>query len=116
MPPRVPGALVLVVSGLPASWLFNLGDHGVALVGADGSRPAADAGHQINGRSSIGCSQSFSENSDVPGAEFEVARRCFTVGEEIGHVLREDEVYGSPAPVVDDMDPLASPIGCRVDL
>ena len=31
--PRVPGALVLVVGGLLASWLFNLGDHGVALVG-----------------------------------------------------------------------------------
>src|SRR5215203_5906293 len=76
---------------------------------------AADAGHQINGRSSMGCAQSFSENSDVPGAELEVARRCFIVGEEIGHVLREDEVYGSPAPVVDDVDPLPSPIGRRVD-
>lgn len=31
--PKVPGALVLVVGGLLASWLFNLGDHGVALVG-----------------------------------------------------------------------------------
>lgn len=31
--PAVPGALVLVVGGLLASWLFNLGDHGVALVG-----------------------------------------------------------------------------------
>jgi SulP family sulfate permease len=31
--PRVPGALVLVVGGLLASWIFNLGDHGVALVG-----------------------------------------------------------------------------------
>jgi high affinity sulfate transporter 1 len=31
--PRVPGALVLVVAGLLATWLFNLGDHGVALVG-----------------------------------------------------------------------------------
>jgi SulP family sulfate permease len=31
--PRVPGALVLVVGGLLASWFFNLGDHGVALVG-----------------------------------------------------------------------------------
>lgn len=31
--PKVPGALVLVVGGLIASWLFNLGDHGVALVG-----------------------------------------------------------------------------------
>lgn len=31
--PRVPGALVLVVGGLLASWLFNLGDHDVALVG-----------------------------------------------------------------------------------
>jgi high affinity sulfate transporter 1 len=31
--PRVPGALVLVVGGLLASYLFNLGDHGVALVG-----------------------------------------------------------------------------------
>ena len=31
--PRVPGALVLVVGGLLASWLFNLGEHGVALVG-----------------------------------------------------------------------------------
>jgi sulfate permease, SulP family len=31
--PRVPGALVLVVGGLLASWLLNLGDHGVALVG-----------------------------------------------------------------------------------
>src|SRR4051812_2170229 len=31
--PRVPGALVLVIAGLLASWLFNLGDHGVALVG-----------------------------------------------------------------------------------
>ena len=28
--PRVPGALVLVVGGLLATWLFNLGDHGVA--------------------------------------------------------------------------------------
>ncbi len=31
--PRIPGALVLVVGGLLASWIFNLGDHGVALVG-----------------------------------------------------------------------------------
>jgi SulP family sulfate permease len=31
--PRVPGALVLVVGGLVASWLFDLGAHGVALVG-----------------------------------------------------------------------------------
>ena len=31
--PRVPGALVLVVGGLLATWLFSLGDHGVALVG-----------------------------------------------------------------------------------
>ena len=31
--PRVPGALVLVVGGLLASYLFDLGDHGVALVG-----------------------------------------------------------------------------------
>src|SRR3954453_8848417 len=30
--PRVPGALVLVIAGLLATWLFNLGDHGVALV------------------------------------------------------------------------------------
>ncbi len=32
--PQVPGALVLVVGGLAASWLFDLGDRGVALVGA----------------------------------------------------------------------------------
>ena len=31
--PKVPGALVLVVGGLLASWLFDLGSHGVALVG-----------------------------------------------------------------------------------
>ena len=31
--PRIPGALVLVVGGLLASWLFDLGSHGVALVG-----------------------------------------------------------------------------------
>jgi high affinity sulfate transporter 1 len=31
--PKVPGALVLVVGGLLASWLLGLGDHGVALVG-----------------------------------------------------------------------------------
>ena len=31
--PRVPGALVLVVEGLLATWLFDLGVHGVALVG-----------------------------------------------------------------------------------
>ena len=31
--PRIPGALVLVVGGLLASWLFDLGVHGVALVG-----------------------------------------------------------------------------------
>ena len=31
--PRVPGALVLVVGGLAASWLLDLGAHGVALVG-----------------------------------------------------------------------------------
>ena len=31
--PRVPGALVLVVGGLTASWLLDLGDRGVALVG-----------------------------------------------------------------------------------
>ncbi len=31
--PRVPGALVLVVGGLLASYVFDLGDHGVALVG-----------------------------------------------------------------------------------
>ena len=31
--PRVPGALVLVIGGLLASWLFHLDDHGVALVG-----------------------------------------------------------------------------------
>ena len=33
MAPRVPGALVLVVGGLLASWIFDLGAHGVALVG-----------------------------------------------------------------------------------
>jgi sulfate permease, SulP family len=31
--PRLPGALVLVVGGLLASWVFDLGAHGVALVG-----------------------------------------------------------------------------------
>jgi SulP family sulfate permease len=31
--PAVPGALVLVVGGLLTSWLFDLGAHGVALVG-----------------------------------------------------------------------------------
>src|SRR5689334_4984984 len=31
--PRIPGALVLVVGGLVASWLLDLGAHGVALVG-----------------------------------------------------------------------------------
>jgi anti-anti-sigma factor len=31
--PKIPGALVLVVGGLLASWLFELGSHGVALVG-----------------------------------------------------------------------------------
>ena len=31
--PRVPGALVLVVGGLLASYVFDLGEHGVALVG-----------------------------------------------------------------------------------
>ena len=31
--PQVPGALVLLVGGLLASWLFGLGDRGVALVG-----------------------------------------------------------------------------------
>ena len=31
--PKVPGALVLVVGGLLASWSLGLGDHGVALVG-----------------------------------------------------------------------------------
>jgi len=31
--PRVPGALVLVVAGLLATWLFDLSAHGVALVG-----------------------------------------------------------------------------------
>ncbi len=31
--PRIPGALVLVVGGLLTSWLFDLGAHGVALVG-----------------------------------------------------------------------------------
>ena len=40
--PRVPGALVLVVGGLLASWLFDLGAHGVALVGEvpGGCRPS----------------------------------------------------------------------------
>ena len=33
MAPRIPGALVLVVGGLLASWIFDLGAHGVALVG-----------------------------------------------------------------------------------
>jgi sulfate permease, SulP family len=31
--PAIPGALVLVVGGLLASWLFDLGAHGIALVG-----------------------------------------------------------------------------------
>src|SRR5690349_11983069 len=31
--PQIPGALVLVVGGLAASWLFDLGARGVALVG-----------------------------------------------------------------------------------
>ena len=31
--PRIPGALVLVVGGLFSSWIFDLGAHGVALVG-----------------------------------------------------------------------------------
>lgn len=33
MAPRIPGALVLVVGGLLASWIFELGAHDVALVG-----------------------------------------------------------------------------------
>ncbi len=39
--PRIPGALVLVVGGLLASWIFDLGAHGVALVGRcrEGCRP-----------------------------------------------------------------------------
>ena len=42
--PAVPGALVLVVGGLLASCLFDLGAHGVALVGDVPARPArADA-------------------------------------------------------------------------
>ena len=31
--PRIPGALVLVIGGLLASYLFDLGEHGVSLVG-----------------------------------------------------------------------------------
>ena len=31
--PQVPGALVLVIGGLVCAWLFDLGAHGVALVG-----------------------------------------------------------------------------------
>ena len=31
--PRIPGALVLVIGGLLATWVFDLGAHGVALVG-----------------------------------------------------------------------------------
>ena len=31
--PKIPGALVLVVGGLLASWILDLGSHGVALVG-----------------------------------------------------------------------------------
>ena len=38
--PAVPGALVLVVGGLLASSLFDLGAHGVALVGRRAARPA----------------------------------------------------------------------------
>ena len=48
--PAVPGALVLVVGGLLASWLLDLGDHGVALVG-DVPRglpdPALPGGHLV---------------------------------------------------------------------
>ena len=36
--PDVPGALVLVSGGLLASWLFDLGAHGVALVGDRAAR------------------------------------------------------------------------------
>ena len=38
--PKIPGALVLVVGGLLASWLFDLGAHGVALVGEVPTRAA----------------------------------------------------------------------------
>ena len=38
--PHVPGALVLVIGGLLATWLFDLGAHGVALVGTGSARPA----------------------------------------------------------------------------
>src|SRR3954466_7772635 len=41
--PRAPGALVLVIAGLLATWLFNLGDHGVALVGHVPRGPPAAA-------------------------------------------------------------------------
>ena len=45
--PRVPGALVLVVGGLLASYLFDLGDRGVALVGDVPARAPVlrDPGH-----------------------------------------------------------------------
>jgi sulfate permease, SulP family len=32
--PRVPGALVVVVAGIAASWAFDFSDHGIAVVGA----------------------------------------------------------------------------------
>ena len=42
--PAIPGALVLVVGGLLASALFDLGAHGVALVGdVPRGLPAPDA-------------------------------------------------------------------------
>ena len=42
---------------------------------------------------------------------FVVSRR----GEDVSHLSREGELGGSPAPVVDDVDPLARRVGCRVD-
>jgi hypothetical protein len=58
---------------------------------------------------------SLGEYLDVPGAEFQIARLGVILGEDVGHIVRQSELDGSPAPIVDDMDPLASRIGRRVD-
>jgi SulP family sulfate permease len=54
--PRVPGALVLVVGGLLSSWIFDLGAHGVALVGeVPRGLPSAELPkwHQVGDHASV---------------------------------------------------------------
>ena len=83
---------------------------------ASGTQQDLDGAALVRGPVGVGdllqhASTSFGENSNVPGAELEIPRRRLILDEDVSQVTRESELYGSPAPVVDHVDPLTRWVG-----